>query len=182
MFLDLVPIELDRKQHLMLEQLGPLLGELFGLRCRIRSFRLDPERFRDMRRGQYNSSMLIRHLAELVAGTRILGVAGVDLFVPVFSFVLGEAMLEGPAALISTFRLRNAGNGAVVSDDLLMQRMVKAAVHELGHTYGLLHCLDPACVMHSATSVDEVDLKGTEPCRHCVRALRQGQVGRTTGL
>jgi archaemetzincin len=159
----------------MLEHLGAVLGELFGLRARVRPLRLDAEQFRDPQRGQYNSSRLIRHLAELANGGRILGVAGVDIFVPVFSFVLGEAMLEGPAALISCFRLRNGTGGAPVADELLSRRMVKAGAHELGHTYGLLHCLDPACVMHSATSVDEVDLKSSEPCGRCILALRERQ-------
>jgi archaemetzincin len=182
MFLDLVPIELDHAQRGMLEPLGYALGELFGLEARVRVLRLDCARFRDARRGQYNSSLLIRHLAELASGVRILGVAGVDLYVPVFSFVLGEAMLEGPAALVSSFRMRNGRNGVAASDEQLFARLVKAGCHELGHTYGLLHCLDPACVMHSATSVEEVDLKSTEPCGHCLSALRARQRERRRDL
>jgi len=45
----------------------------------------------------------------------------------------------------------------------------KEAVHELGHTYGLKHCPNPACVMHFSNSLHDTDLKGWKFCPNCQR-------------
>ncbi len=37
---------------------------------------------------------------------RVLGITAVDLYIPIFTFVFGEAQLDGKAAIISTFRPR----------------------------------------------------------------------------
>ena len=43
----------------------------------------------------------------------------------------------------------------------------KVIIHELGHSYGLVHCTDPACVMRSATYVEDIDLKKHVFCMKC---------------
>jgi archaemetzincin len=45
-------------------------------------------------------------------------------------------------------------------------------VHELGHTFNLLHCADGRCVMASSTYVEQIDLKGERFCDRCLDALR----------
>src|SRR5512147_2264329 len=51
---------------------------------------------RDPRRGQHSSRAVLTWLLEQVgAGERVLGVTDVDLFIPVLTFVFGEAQLEG---------------------------------------------------------------------------------------
>ena len=65
-----------------------------------------------------------------------------DLYVPVLTFVFGEAQLEGNCAVVSTARLHEEFYGMPASDDLLGERLLKEAVHELGHTFGLRHCAD----------------------------------------
>lgn len=136
---------------------------------------VDPTPALDTVRNQYNSSILLASLLTRLGDNdgKVLGVTGLDLFVPVLTFVFGEAQLGGTAALVSTFRLDETFYGLPPNPKLLQERLLKEAIHELGHTFGLIHCRNFACVMHSSTSVEEIDLKGVELCREC-----RGVVGR----
>ena len=108
----------------------------------------DPELAFDSSRGQYNSRILLAQLLREPRPGRPRGAhprrSGVDLFIPVLTFVFGEAQLGDRAAVVSAYRLDNQLYGLPPSPDLLFERLVKEAVHELGHTYGLLHCHDDA--------------------------------------
>ena len=106
---------------------------------------------------------------------RVLGVAGVDLFIPVLTYVFGEAQLDGRAAVVSTFRLDNELYGLPPDPALLYARLVKEAIHELGHTYDLLHCHRNRCVMASSTYVENIDLKSERFCDRCLGTLRRNR-------
>jgi archaemetzincin len=54
---------------------------------------------------------------------------------------------------------------------LLAARLEKEAIHEVGHTLGLVHCTDGACVMHASTYVEEIDLKDAQFCASCRPAV-----------
>jgi len=105
----------------------------------------------------------------------IVGLTAVDLFIPVLTFVFGQAQLGGPGAVVSTYRLRNTFYGLPADDRLLRERARKEAVHELGHVHGLVHCPDYRCVMAASTNIGEVDLKGPTFCTVCADALRAGR-------
>ncbi len=125
-------------------------------------------------RRQHHSSQvlaaLLHHLPDPTS--KIIGIVPVDLFIPVLTFVFGEAQLDGPGALVSTCRLRTEFYGLPADEGLLVERAIKECVHELGHAFGLVHCRIYDCVMRSSTSVDEVDLKRSEFCGQCAAALQ----------
>jgi archaemetzincin len=126
----------------------------------------------DSSRRQWNSTIL---LAELIhqhpfPESKTIAVVEVDLFIPVLTFVFGEAQLEGGAAVISTARLLQQFYGLPPDDEQTLCRLEKEIVHELGHTFGLFHCRHFECVMRSSTYVEEIDLKSAELCADC-RAL-----------
>ena len=98
---------------------------------------------------------------------RVLGVTACDLYVPVLTFVFGEAQLDGNCAVVSTARLHEEFYGLPAREDLLRERLVKEAAHELGHTFGLRHCADWRCVMASSHAVERLDVKGAEFCAAC---------------
>ena len=79
--------------------------------------------------------------------------------------------MGGPAAVISTHRLRQEFYGLPKDVDLLYGRMLKEAVHELGHTLHLSHCDDYNCAMASSHSVEWIDLKENAFCRHCANRV-----------
>jgi archaemetzincin len=138
--------------------------------CEIRLERRDgvPAEAFDARRRQTSSTKVVQWLASQrpLDAERVLGVLGADLFIPVLTFVFGEAQLGGTAAVVSTARLGlpEAGESG---RHLLCARLAKECVHELGHTYGLTHCGDQRCAMSRSASVIDVDTKTAELCADC---------------
>ena len=132
----------------------------------------------DARRRQYETGRILKWLESRHAGAaKVLGLTDVDLFIPILTFVFGEAQLGGRAAVVSTARL-TPGNGARAGR-LLAERLRKEALHELGHAYGLVHCGNPGCVMGRSPGVAEIDVKGPSFCTDCRllydEALRHGR-------
>ena len=128
----------------------------------------------DPARDQFNSQVLLQWLQAVrpPQAERVLGITGLDLFIPVLTFVFGEAQLGGQAAVVSWSRLDNRYYGLPADANLLHERLVKEAIHELGHTYGLLHCLDTRCVMRRSTYVEQIDLKQRSFCMPCARSIQ----------
>jgi archaemetzincin len=152
----------------LLEHLAATLAHLFQTRCQIRPEILDIAFALDDRRLQhYSTAILQRMERELDPDARILGVTSCDLYVPVLTFVFGEAQLDGNCAVVSTARLHEAFYGLPESEEILRQRLVKEAAHELGHTFGLRHCADWRCVMASSHAVERLDLKTANFCTQC---------------
>ncbi|MEM2393532.1 MAG: archaemetzincin family Zn-dependent metalloprotease [Candidatus Bathyarchaeia archaeon] len=125
----------------------------------------------DAARGQYRSDMilgLVRSYAEKSRGfAKVLGVVDVDIFVPGLNFVFGEADCPGKATLISLWRLRPEFYGRPQNFELFVERATKEAVHELGHTFGLGHCINPFCVMYFSNSIFDTDRKKSLFCNIC---------------
>lgn len=130
------------------------------------------DRVYDFSRAQYNSTQLLTELLRRSDGiSKILGITSVDLFVPVLTYVFGEAQLNGTVAVMSTYRLDDSIYGLPPDNIKFFERSLKEAVHELGHTFGLLHCEHYDCAMHSSTTVDDIDVKGATLCHECMRKI-----------
>ena len=158
----------------LLEQIASSLARTFRTPCRIRPETLDVTRAYDVQRSQYYSTAILQQMERsLDPDARILGVTGCDLFVPVLTFVFGEAQLDGHCAVVSTARLKDEFYGLPASGELLRERLVKEAAHELGHTFGLRHCADWRCVMSSSHAVERLDVKGVEFCKSCRAPLTE---------
>jgi len=127
----------------------------------------------DAQRRQYSSVHILRSLLNLKpeGENRLLGITEVDLFIPMLSFVLGQAQLGGPTALVSVARLRQEFYGLPPDPPLLRARAIKEAVHEIGHTFGLTHCADSTCPMSLSNHVRHVDTKGATLCSRCREAF-----------
>jgi len=164
-------------QGVLTAALAKRLADVFHLEVKQHPPSFDPELAFDSSRGQYNSRILLAQLLRDAPDSeaRVLGVTEVDLFIPVLTYVFGEAQLDGRAAVVSAYRLDNQLYGLPPTRDLLFQRLCKEAIHELGHTYNLLHCHNQTCVMTSSTYVEDIDLKSDRFCDRCLKSLRHTQ-------
>nr|WP_321410364.1 archaemetzincin family Zn-dependent metalloprotease [uncultured Carboxylicivirga sp.] len=134
---------------------------------------IDLSQFFDPTRSQYNANQLIHLInAEYASDTtKTIGLFTVDLFIEILTFIYGQAFLNGRSGIASSFRLYNERYGMKRHDRLALNRFGKEIIHELGHTFGLIHCHIPGCVMMSSTYVEDIDLKTHHFCLHCKRLL-----------
>jgi len=144
-----------------------------------------PQNAFDRRRNQYISSMIlsdVRSYAGRKTGLdRVLGLVDVDVYAYGLNYVFGEAYSPGEAGLVSIWRLRPQFYGEATDDKALMERTIKEAVHELGHTLGLQHCLKNRCVMHFSNSIFDTDKKQRFFCDQCylMASIAIDKIGQT---
>jgi archaemetzincin len=130
----------------------------------------------DPRRLQFNAAHIIQSLEETASPEygKILGVLSVDLFLPVFTHVFGEAREGGKCAVVSLCRLKKGIEGLDVSMDVVMERAVKVALHELAHLFNVSHCMNRSCLMHFSMNLQELDEMPIEFCSYCRAYLKEG--------
>lgn len=128
----------------------------------------------DTRRGQASSTKILRWILERApAGAeKVLGLTDADLVIPVLTFVFGEAQLGGVAAVVSTARLGARYDGGAGPPGPAGGAVHEECPHEVGHTFGLVHCPDPVCVMARSNALPDVDRKRAGFCRGCRQRLR----------
>lgn len=167
----LIPVHLP--DGAVLEPLLSYLAHAFRLEAEILRKEIDVSSAYDKGRNQYYSTAILARILKEPPDDafRVLGVTDLDIFIPVLTYLFGEAQLKGPGALVSICRLRNEFYGRAADPQLFQERLLKEAVHELGHTYGLTHCIHPGCVMNSSTYIEDVDEKGVVFCRDCAEEV-----------
>jgi archaemetzincin len=104
---------------------------------------------------------------------RLLAVTELDLFIPMLSFIYGQAQLNGRVSIVSLARLRQEFYTLPANRVLALARLLKEALHELGHTLGLTHCIEKGCPMSLATNIHQLDLKGSDFCNSCSILIRE---------
>ncbi len=134
---------------------------------------MDLTEFYDPSRRQYDGNKLLQYLNSIHRdeNIRTIGLFRVDLFIPILTFIFGQAVFKGNSGVVSIYRLRNEQYGMAQDDDLLLDRFRKVVIHELGHTFGLVHCYVPSCVMRSTTYVEDIDQKKYHFCNRCLEQL-----------
>jgi archaemetzincin len=153
----------------ILEELKERLKQTFG--CPVDTAHEDYslEKAYDSRRKQYLATKLLSKLkkAGVAKDEKVLGIVDVDLYAPGLNFIFGQADIAAGTAIISLSRLRQEYYGLPPDEALFLDRTIKEAVHELGHTFGLEHCSNAKCVMHFSNSLSDTDLKQAAFCSRC---------------
>lgn len=159
----------------LLQELGEQLAARFRIGCELLPTPLDARFAYHRERDQYHSSEILRRMQELAGPDtwRLLGVTDADLYIPILTFVFGEAQLGGLCAVVSAHRLHQEFYGLPPDEDLLHERLLKESAHELGHTLQLTHCENYDCVMAASHSVEWIDVKGAEFCGSCYARVVQ---------
>jgi len=169
--ISLVPVGEVVRGHL--ETLAEGLTARLGVACSLHGQAVEASSAFNPQRRQYASTEILQRLTPHVSTEiwRVLGVTELDLFIPVLTFVFGEAQLGGRCAVVSLRRLRQEFYGMPADPELLEARLLKESLHELGHTLGLRHCPAYRCAMSSSHAVESIDLKVAEFCPACLPAL-----------
>jgi len=153
------------------------LEETFGRSCTVAAPLAHPHPAYSENSEQYLSSYILQQLSrlDLAQACRVLGVADLDLYIPELNFVFGQAAKGGRDAVIALPRLRQSFYGLEDDEEVFHERVVKEAIHELGHTFDLDHCPNRRCVMHFSNSLADTDFKGQRFCAGCRSHLDGGR-------
>ncbi len=141
---------------------GSFLGEL-SAKALILPPLPHPDYAFDKRRLQYNAGTMINQLETqpFKGCSKVIALVDGDLFIPVFSFVLGEARMGGTSALVSLYRLQKNP-----------VRVAKVALHEFGHLMSLDHCHEKKCVMKFSKDIEQLDSISGIFCNYCRDQIR----------
>ena len=133
-----------------------------------------PKNAYDSMRGQYDAGVIIDSMEQMTFEVyeKLIAVTNIDLFVPIFTHVFGEARQNGKVALVSLFRLRENHFNELNPSPLILKRVTKVALHETGHLFNLFHCEDPRCLMHFSGLLEELDQAPLYFCRYCAAYLK----------
>lgn len=144
------------------------IEQAFGIPAEIHLILEDIQFAWNPERRQYHSTAVLEKLS---AGAppwalKVVALVKTDLYIPILTFVYGEAQLKGRACIVSTFRLHQGLLPAKANSDF-HARVTKETIHELGHTFNLRHCQDTSCIMHYCRTEADVDRKSDQLCRYC---------------
>jgi archaemetzincin len=130
---------------------------------------MDLTEFYEPVRRQYDGNKLLKLMDSMSPpdALKTIGLFRVDLFIPILTYIFGQAIFNGKTGIASLYRLRNEQYGIKKDDAILFERFRKVIIHELGHTFGLVHCYVPNCVMRSSTYVENIDQKRYNLCPKC---------------
>ena len=150
------------------------LQEILHVPVDILPARQSPEFAYSDRRKQYHAALILKNLAESRRPhPRILALVSVDLFIPVLTHVFGEAQMGGRAAVVSLHRLGQKEKGSRVSLDIFYERAVKVALHEVAHTFDLVHCSQDQCIMRISSGPSDLDELPLFFCEYCEAFLEE---------
>jgi archaemetzincin len=157
----------------MLEMAVTDVNNVFSIPVRIRDGNLDLSEFYDPARRQYNGTSLLKKVDTAFGSDqeKMIALFKVDLFIPILTYIFGQAYLKGRSGIVSVYRLSNERYGLKADDKILADRFRKEVIHELGHMFGLVHCSDPICVMRVSTYVEDIDQKNHNLCSSCKNNL-----------
>ena len=163
-----------------------LLAEvpLANLKCKTRNHTVSE----GVKRPQLHVTGIFSFLKNMIPDDAycVLGVTMVDLYPKEsWNFVFGRAMLQDRIGVFSFARHHpNFFDGAksidvstlheLTSDEyqLLQWRAIKVLTHEIGHMFGLQHCVYFSCLMNGSNSAEEGDQAFTFLCPICLRKLQ----------
>ena len=164
---------LSEMNECLVEILKKHLEQTFNRQVDVRRKNSNLEYAYEADRKQYNSPRILSRLQRIKRGDgdKILGVVDLDLYSAGYDFVYGEAKPSSGAATLSIYRLHSKNYSGKTVSKIFQERVIREALHEVGHLYGLGHCVNATCVMRACTCLSEVDAAGNKFCSECTARL-----------
>jgi archaemetzincin len=141
----------------------------FSIYVKTSDGHLDISEFYNPTRNQYDGNLLLNEIRNRFSENsfKTIGIFNVDLYIPILTYIFGQAYLNGQCGIVSVYRLKNERYGLKSDESVFLDRIRKEVIHELGHMFGLIHCINPDCVMRSSTYVEDIDQKSHNLCPKC---------------
>jgi archaemetzincin len=165
---------LDRVEQAVLEKVSGSLASFFDLEVKIVPEIALPAAAYYAPRKRYRADKLLDFLDSLESASRgrIIGITQKDISVTKGDIpdwgIFGLGFAPGRVCIVSTFRLKRGRT----TRTLFLRRLEQVAVHELAHTFGLLHCPSPRCLMEDARgTIRSVDQSTGLFCARCRKQL-----------
>ena len=103
-------------------------------------------------------------------GVALMAITEKDLYPkPEWNYVFGLASYRDKIAVSSMYRMQKEADF-----NLSLDRLLKICSHEIGHMFGLHHCIEGNCVMNGTNSMVETDRHFIRLCSLCQRKLNSG--------
>ncbi|MFL5766203.1 MAG: archaemetzincin [Bacteroidia bacterium] len=83
-----------------------------------------------------------------------------------WNFVFGLSSFKDKIGVTSLFRFSDQ-QVTRPDDQLFLERLIKVSSHEIGHLFGLKHCINAICSMNGTNSLGETDIKPNRLCSEC---------------
>jgi archaemetzincin len=118
-------------------------------------------------RNRYRAEILLKELQGTPGYDKLMAITAKDISTTHKQYadwgVMGLAFRGRKPCVISTYRVRTTNT------NLFNERVIKLALHELGHTMGLPHCsYSASCFMADASGTIKTVDRGTRRlCEHC---------------
>ena len=170
---DITLVSFGYFEKTLLDHVADSVKREFCCPLTIKEGHIDLSEFYDPGRRQYNGNNLLKYIdrIQVPEPAKILGLFNVDLFIPILTYIFGQAYLGGRTGIASIYRLNNECYGLKADEKLLQERFRKEVIHELGHTFGLIHCKNSICVMRSSAYVEDIDQKDQMLCPACRKEI-----------
>ena len=168
----IVPI--NAMEASFLERLALCLEERFLLSVTVeRTLRVPRTTLNSVRKQMFLNTLVARvaGIVPSIEGIR-LAITDFDLYKTSHQFIFGDASEEHQTAVVSLARLRCEFYGERSDPNLLFQRTLKEAVHDIGHALGLKHCFNARCAMYFSNSIYDTDNKLSHFCDTCEKRIR----------
>jgi archaemetzincin len=158
----------------LLTRLALCLEERFLYRCAVRTPLVVPRTVLNSVRKQLFFGSIVSKLSTAyeLREDLLLGITDFDLYKTSHQFIFGGSNSAQRCAVVSTHRLRAEFYGEKPDENALFQRLLKEAVHEIGHTLGLKHCYNARCAMYYSNSIFDTDNKFSQFCDACDKRSR----------
>jgi archaemetzincin len=130
------------------------------------------------RRFIYNEQLLAGYILDTVLtknipvnGIALMGITELDLFPkPEWNYVFGLASYTKRIGVSSFYRLQDEELNEK-NFDICLARLIKVSSHEIGHMFGLHHCINATCVMNGSNNLPETDRAPIRLCSLCQRKI-----------